>query len=657
MSAGPLRATFGFIVIALGCLIPSVFLFFYQQKFGHHPIIIVFGQAAVLFVLASIGLATLAIGGLRSPATTKTCARFLGIAVAILFGALALIYTGAYVSNAIWGDTLNYAIVLTFASFSSVVVDFLPVSDEQKTMLIAGLAAAVAISLLAILVIALIASSRVVARVQPWLSDPVAGRRRVVGLSSALVAVLVISGAACVALAAMNLRLLYGEPLTAFLKLIPASSLLSHDNARVAAAIEDRDARATYKPPEQFTPKNVILILSDALRADRMGVYGYHRPTTPFLSDLYSKKLLHRVDMALSTCSETFCGISSTLASRPYHQITNSNFKLHSLLRDMGYRTNFFLSGNHRTWNYLFDYYGDEIDRLYDYLTLGVRDINDDRNVLEALERFPAADERPNFFFFFLMSSHVSGTKSPTYDRFQPSFTDRMRLVTFWNELAGTRRVSLDQVVHQRLSSDDLLAISNRYDNGILQTDAYLARIFAALEAKGYLRDSIVVILGDHGEGLGEHGHIGHTRYIYQEDIRIPLLIYDQDIARYRNSSFATQIDIAPTVVERLGLPVPKGWQGHSLMAPGKDRITLHQTRRGRSPCFAVVDKAGASLMKFIRCGSDALEELYDLVADPQERNNLVPSASARQLARYRRELDSRFSIVRNPCTSFECRD
>jgi arylsulfatase A-like enzyme len=167
------------------------------------------------------------------------------------------------------------------------------------------------------------------------------------------------------------------------------------------------------------------------------------------------------------------------------------------------------------------------------------------------------------------------------------------------------------------------------------------------------------VILADHGDGLGEHGHIGHTRYLYQEDISIPLLIYDEESWRYRNDSFATQIDVAPTIVERLGLPLPSGWQGQSLMQPVKDRMTLHQTRRGRSPCFAVVDRTGATFMKFIRCGSGAnvSEELFDLVSDPQEQNNLVPRANASQLGRYRRELDSRFTKVFNRCKRVECRD
>ena len=131
-----------------------------------------------------------------------------------------------------------------------------------------------------------------------------------------------------------------------------------------------------------------------------MGVYGYERPTTPFLSGLFSSKLLHRVEMALSTCSETYCSVASTLASRPFHEISPINFKLHSLLRDVGYRVNFFLSGDHRSWSYLNDFYGSDVDAVYDFLTLRPRDMHDDRNLIAALEDVPASTGAPNFFYF-----------------------------------------------------------------------------------------------------------------------------------------------------------------------------------------------------------------------------------------------------------------
>ena len=116
------------------------------------------------------------------------------------------------------------------------------------------------------------------------------------------------------------------------------------------------------------------------------------------------------------------------------------------------------------------------------------------------------------------------------------------------------------------LTSRDLEAVSNRYDNGVLQTDFMIMKIFDALMKKGYLDDSIVVIIGDHGDGLGEHGHVGIPVICIKGTFRVPLLIYENVISGYKNGVYATQIDVAPTIVDRLGLKIPGGWRGKSLL-------------------------------------------------------------------------------------------
>ena len=219
--------------------------------------------------------------------------------------------------------------------------------------------------------------------------------------------------------------------------------------------------------------------------------------------------------------------------------------------------------------------------------------------------------------------------------------------MTFWNELAGQVRVDGQvSAPTQRLKPDEFAALSNRYDNGVLQSDDYMRRIFATLDAKGYLANSIVVILGDHGDSLGEKGHIGHTRFLYQEDIRIPLLIYDQDVSRYQNANFATQADIAPTILQRLGLRVPSGWSDHSLLQPARERISLHQTRRGKESCYAAVRFTPESLHKYMRCDGASGghgELLYDLRLDPTEQKNLIESGDVALIAKLRGQITTHF--------------
>src|SRR5204862_5169484 len=121
-------------------------------------------------------------------------------------------------------------------------------------------------------------------------------------------------------------------------------------------------------------------------------------------------------------------------------------------------------------------------------------------------------------------------------------------------------------------NGDDETVAKNNYDNGIVEADATIEKLFGKLREKGYLANSLIVILADHGEGLGDHGlgwaGLGHLRTMYQESIRIPLLIYDESDVHYGNLKFATQIDVAPTIVDRLGLRIPPSWEGRSLLSP-----------------------------------------------------------------------------------------
>ena len=119
-------------------------------------------------------------------------------------------------------------------------------------------------------------------------------------------------------------------------------------------AVAERDAVDHAAYPRNLSTsgrKHVVLIIVDSLRADRMQVYGYQRPTTPFLQQLVQSGRMKKVDAAFSTCSESFCGITSTLAGREFRDISARTFQLQDVLRDQGYATWFLLSGNHTAWN------------------------------------------------------------------------------------------------------------------------------------------------------------------------------------------------------------------------------------------------------------------------------------------------------------------
>ena len=336
---------------------------------------------------------------------------------------------------------------------------------------------------------------------------------------------------------------------------------------REAMAERDAALRAAYpRSVPTAHRKNVVLIIVDSLRADRMQVYGYERPTTPFLSDLVQSGRMKKVETAFSSCSESFCGITSTLASREFLDITARDFQLQDVLHLQGYQTQFVLSGDHRVWNGLPQFYHVTDEEMFDGSQTRRFSMDDDRLVLEGLERVPAADpEQPTFFYLHLMSTHYLGVQFPESHVFTRPDDQVSPGIEPYKIL-------------EKLEKPD------RYDDKVRQADGVIQQIFAALGAKHYLDDAVVVVTGDHGEGLGER-HWAHGWHLYNEDIRIPLLFYDTPAPAaktYPDLTFGAQVDIAPTILDRLGLPIPASWEGQSLLTA--DRAAIHAITR-RTSC------------------------------------------------------------------------
>ena len=198
--------------------------------------------------------------------------------------------------------------------------------------------------------------------------------------------------------------------------------------------------------------ERLVLIMVDSRRADRTGPYGYQlRPTTPFLDELRAANRLNGVQMALSTCADSNCGILSTLTSKPMRDIAVGNFSLPELLQNQGYEVYQLLSGDHE-WQGLRGAYGDRQTLYFDSSKSKTYDVNDDQVVFEGLQQVPAYAGRPAFFHFHLMAAHYAGVKHEQYQRYRPA----------------TVRHGLESLFMQR----DIATLSNSYDNGVLEADA-----------------------------------------------------------------------------------------------------------------------------------------------------------------------------------------
>jgi arylsulfatase A-like enzyme len=189
------------------------------------------------------------------------------------------------------------------------------------------------------------------------------------------------------------------------------------------------------------------------------------------------------------------------------------------------------------------------------------------------------------------------------------------------------------------------------YDTGVNYFDDYLARLLSRLDQKGLYDNTAIAFVADHGEEFYEHGGWWHGTTLYEEQIRVPLVVKrPQDSAGGTvESTRVRTLDIAPTLLVAAGVPVPREFSGADLFSPGR-------ASQGE-PMFAEEDLEGnvlAALIqddwKIITANSGnprglAPLELYDLARDPQERENLAserPEEVARLLQlmqRHRRRI------------------
>ncbi len=176
----------------------------------------------------------------------------------------------------------------------------------------------------------------------------------------------------------------------------------------------------------------------------------------------------------------------------------------------------------------------------------------------------------------------------------------------------------------RELSSNRL---QDDYLNAVSYVDHFVGELVDGLEARGHLDDTAIIIVGDHGEGFGEHGRRQHDSVIYEEGLHVPALLIAPGVTPGSHIGGLRQhIDVAPTVLELVGMPVRSGLPGKSLLAPeGHDRLYAWCWYGGR--CAAVREGD----LKVVHHFGRRPDEAFDLAADPLEQADLLaPGAPPR---------------------------
>jgi arylsulfatase A-like enzyme len=403
-------------------------------------------------------------------------------------------------------------------------------------------------------------------------------------------------------------------------------------------------------------PPSIVLVSIDTLRADHLPVYGYARDTAPALTAFAAEAV--RFEQAIAQSSGTLPSHLSLITSlNPPHfrivrddgqndtqmktrlQLPDPVVTLTEVLADHGYDTAAFTDGAFMQPEFGFGQ-GFDVFRTNLY--------SDDKRSfglffsVTKLERFleerrggasgsgAAEARRPLFLFVHSYDVHSPYDSPPPYERW---FSDRSHA-----ELAADLGFEPEPVRMRRhldeISPRDAETVRGLYDNGIRKVDDQMARLFALLREHDLFEDAIVVVLSDHGDEFLEHGSFGHGQSVHAELLRVPLLIR-LPAARHAGLSRATPValvDVAPTLLELVGVPVPASFAGRSLvpLIEGEDDADFEE----RPIYFETpgIDRGSYGLQrgrwKVIRDWKGGEMRVYDLEADPGERRDRVREQS-----------------------------
>jgi arylsulfatase A-like enzyme len=369
-------------------------------------------------------------------------------------------------------------------------------------------------------------------------------------------------------------------------------------------------------------PAPVILISIDTLRADHLSAYGYRKLKTPNIdsygqvfTDINSQiPLTLPSHTALMTSTYPFeNGVEENAEQVPAGAVT-----LASVLKAHGYQTAAFVGSNMLDKKFGLDAGFDEYDSPFGQLAPGANPYSsrvrrDGALVLRAATSWlNTKRNQPVFLFVHLFDLHAPYKLEPPRVSNEPD--------------------------------------ASGYDAEIAYVDQLLGRFKQTLEQNGWWKKSLVVLLADHGESLGDHGEMSHGYFIYESTLHVPLLLHlpeDGATTAQRVTAPGGLVDVAPTILDALHLPIPATFEGASLLT-AKDHEVYSESLYARDSFH------WAALRSLRRGRLDYIDaphpELYDLQKDPTEQSNLAQSDAA-DAARLRAEL-SRLMAKRPHTTS-----
>jgi len=403
-------------------------------------------------------------------------------------------------------------------------------------------------------------------------------------------------------------------------------------------------------PWEEKKP-NVIFLLLDALRADRLGCYGYARSTSPVLDEMAEEGALFLNHFANGTY--TLSSVPTYFYSRYFikslfpadrriplqspdnlfRDLDEEAVSIGSIFKRNGYRTALFSAHPWfiRGYELVKDF--DDFARVSGHRSAH----GDARRVFSEMtdwiEKNDAGRE-PFFIYAHLMDTHFPHERKEESEKYLEPETDSPPRFD-WRGYPRGQEIGAGGLwrLPEDFPEEDRKYLNALYDGDINYTDAQLGRFIQHLKEKNLYDNTLIIITSDHGEHLGQHDLTEHGGPPWDSVIRIPLILRlpKKIAAGTRILGLTENVDILPTIVGLLNLNVPAGKK-----FDGKDILGDPGSEAGTKQYVLTPDSIRTERYKYMVDRTDGSEYLYDLETDPEEKNNLIEKET--QLARKLKE-------------------
>ncbi len=356
------------------------------------------------------------------------------------------------------------------------------------------------------------------------------------------------------------------------------------------------------------SPLNVLVITIDTLRADHLGCYGYQQIHTPNIDGLAARSARFEraytpVPVTLPAHTAIFTGTYPMFSGM--HDFSGNKLNplqptLASVLKQQGYVTGAVLGSavldSRFGLNHGFDFYYDH----FDFSRLQEANLDEMERPGNLVADVALDWLKDNYRTKFFLWVHLYDPHAP----YRPP-------APFDKEYA-----------------------THPYDGEIAFADVQVGRVLAFLNEKGLYDKTVIVLSGDHGESLGEHGEQTHGFFIYNATLHVPLLVHSPGSAPRVVTDIVSLVDVMPSILEAVKIPIPTQVQGHSMLpfiagkhADDEARALYAESFLPRLH-FNWSELRGAETRNYHFIDAPS-PELYNLITDPGESHNLISEKKA----------------------------